>query len=321
MRMRHRIAALGIVTVFGLAPAAAQDYPSHPVHIVVGFGPGASGDVTARILAPPLGRLLSQQFVVENRAGAGSSIGTNYVAHAPKDGYTLLLGTVANTITASLMSHQGFDFSADLTPVAFIATQPNIVAVHPATGVTSIAGLIRLARAQPDRLSFGSAGVGTGTHFFGELFNVMAGIKLLHVPYTGSAQAVTDLLGGRVQVMFSPASSVLPHVHEGTLTALASTSAARSGVAPELPTVAESGLPGYDTAGWFGLLAPAGTPHEIVDRLARASLEALKMEDVVAAMQQQGFDLHPGPPEELATYLRDDIAKWKRVAAATGLAR
>jgi tripartite-type tricarboxylate transporter receptor subunit TctC len=308
--------------LFGLLPnaAVAEDYPVRPVRLIVGFGPGASGDVAARMIAQPLGRLLGQQFVVENRTGAGSNIATNFVAHAPKDGYTLLLGTVGNTINASY-ANLSFDFVADLAPIVMLATQPNILVVHPSTGVKTVEELIRLARAKPEQLSFPSGGVGSGSHFSGELFNVMAGTKLVHVPYAGTAQGVTDLLGGRVQVMFSPASSVLQHVQDRKLFALASTQLKRTSAAPELPTVSESGLPGFDTAGWFGLLAPAGTPKDILDRLERATRAAMKTDEFILPMRQQGFDLEDSTPIEFAAFIQKDMAKWARVAVAAGLKR
>jgi tripartite-type tricarboxylate transporter receptor subunit TctC len=268
--MPHRrgsAVAFALVALVGGA-ATAQDYPNRPVRVVVGFGPGASGDIAGRVLAQKLSQILGQQFIVENRTGAASNIATNYVAKAPKDGYTLLQATVANTISAALTPNLPYDLTRDLVPVSLFATVPNLVLVHPSVGVKTIAGLIRLAREKPDGLAFGSAGVGSGSHFSAELFNVMAGIKLVHVPYPSTAQAVTDLLAGRVQVVFSPASSALQFVEEGRIIALASTGAKRTSVAPDLPTVSESGLPGYDTSGWFGLMAPAGVPRDIIERLA-----------------------------------------------------
>src|SRR5262249_53807612 len=294
--------------------AEAQSYPARPVRIVIGFGPGASGDIAARVLAQSLSQQLGQQFIVENRSGAGSNIATNFVAHAPNDGYTLLQGTVANTINPVITPNLGFDVIKDF------ATLPNIVVVHPSLGVHTVQELIKLAREKPGQLSFGSAGVGGTSHFTGELFNVMAGINLVHVPYPGTAQAATDLLSGRVQVMFSPASTVLQFVADGKLVALASSTFRRASVAPDLPTVSEAGLPGFDTAGWFGLLAPAGTAREIIDRLAAASNEAAKSPDVVATLARQGFDMAGGSPEEFAAFIRNDLAKWERVASAAGLA-
>jgi tripartite-type tricarboxylate transporter receptor subunit TctC len=317
MRLVRGVAGLALLAVLASA-AAAEDYPTRPVRIILGFGPGASGDVTARILAPPLGRLLGEQFVIENRTGAASNIASAYVAHAAKDGYTLLLGTNGNTVNAAFSPNLGYRFPDDFAPIALIATQPNLVVAHPSIGVKTIAELIALAKAKPDGLLFGSAGVGSGSHFAGELFNLMAGTRLVHVPYAGSAQAATDLLGGRVQIMFAPASSVLQHVQDGKLIALATTQLTRTSAAPDLPTVSEAGLPGYDMQGWFGLLAPAGTPARIVERLVRATEAVTKMDEFTKPMEVQGFEVAFGGPDELSAFVRQDIAKWSRVVAAMG---
>ena len=301
--------------------AIAETYPTHPVRIIMGFGPGASGDIAARVLAQALTRILGQQFVVENRSGAGSNIASNFVAHAPKDGYTLLQGTVANTINSVITPNLGFDFVKDFSPISLFATLPNILVVHPSLGVSTVQEFIKLAREKSAQLSYGSAGVGGTSHFTGELFNVMAGTNLVHVPYPGTAQAATDLLGGRVQVMFSPASTVLQFVAEGKLVALASTTLNRASAAPQLPTIAESGIPGFDTAGWFGLLAPAGTDRDVIERLTAASTDAAKSPDVIDTMARQGFDMAGGTPEAFAAFIRDDLAKWERVASAAGLKR
>jgi len=313
--------ALAMGSLTGISTAAAEDYPVRPVRIIIGFGPGASGDIAARVLAQKFGMLFGQQFVVENRTGAGSNIATNFVAHAPKDGYTLLQGTVANTINAATAPNLNFDLMKDFAPVALFTTLPNILVVHPAIGAKTVNDLIGIARATPGQLSFGSAGVGSGSHFTGELFNVMAGTKLVHVPYAGTAQALTDLLAGRLQVMFSPASTVLQHVSEGKITALASTGLQRASAAPDLPTVSDAGIPGFDTSGWFGLLAPAGVSRDVIERLARATNEAAKAPDVVAALRPQGFDMEGGTPAEFAAFVRSDLEKWSRVATAAGLKR
>jgi len=313
------LAALAALVALTGAAWAADDYPVRPVRIIAGFGPGATIDVTARVLAPKLGQALGQQFVVENRTGAGSNLAADFVAQAPKDGHTLLVGTIANTINASLGQKLNHDFAKDFAPIALVATVPNILVVHPSIGVKSVDDLIKLARAKPDALSYGSAGAGTALHLSAELFKVMTGTKMVHVPYAGSNQAVADLLTGRVQVMFSPASTILPHVREGKLIALASTQLKRASVAPELPTMAEAGLPGFDTSVWSGLLAPAGTPREAVDKLARAINEALRSRDVIEPLQKQGIDILGGTPEEFAAYIQSEIAKWTRVAAAAGL--
>src|SRR4051794_37689944 len=201
------------------APDAAEDYPGRPVRVVIGFGPGATADITLRTLTPKLGSALGQQFIVENRTGAGSNLAADFVAHTPKDGYTLLVGTIANTINAAMAQKMNHDFEKDFAPIALVATVPNILVVHPSIGVKSVDDLIKLARAKPDGLSYGSSGAGSALHLSAELFKFMTGTKMVHVPYAGSNQAVADLLTGRVQVMFSPASTVLQHVQEGKLIA------------------------------------------------------------------------------------------------------
>ena len=218
-------------------------------------------------------------------------------------------------------SNLTYDLVKDFAPITLIATLPNILVVNESVPVRSVKELIALARSRPDYLSFGSSGVGSGSHFSGELFNVMAGIKIQHVPYAGTAQAATDLLAGRIHVMFSPASTVLGFVADHRLAALAVTGAQRAGAAPELPTIAEAGLPGYDTSNWYGLLAPAGVPPDIVRRLAEACNEAARSPDVTAPLALQGFDTLQGSPQAFADFIKTDVARWSRVAAAAGLKR
>jgi tripartite-type tricarboxylate transporter receptor subunit TctC len=297
----------------------AQDYPARAVHIMVGFGPGTGADISARVIGQRMGQILGQQFVIENKAGAGSSLAAEFVARAPKDGYTLLMATIANPIVAVVNSNLTYDFPKDFAPVVRLTTIPNILVVHPSVGAKTVKELIALAKEKPDLLSFGSSGVATGTHLSGELLKVMTGIKMVHVPYGGSPQAVTDLLAGRIQVLFSPASTVLQHVREGKLVALASTEAKRTAIAPELPTMAEAGLPGFETGLWFGLLAPAGTPKPAIDKLNRAGNEALKAEDVSKVLSPQGIDLVGGSAEDFARYLDTEMKRWASVAAAAGL--
>ena len=306
-----------------LAPVAtaarAQDYPARPVHVIVGFGAGSGADVSARVIGARMSQILGQQFVVENKAGAGSSLAAEAVARAPKDGYTLLMATIANPILAVVNSNLSYNFPKDFAPVVRLTTTPNILVVHPSVGVKTVKELIALAKAKPDALSFGSSGVATGTHLSGELLKVMTGIKMVHVPYGGSPQAVTDLLTGRIQLLFSPASTVLQHVREGKLVALASTEAKRTAAAPELPTMAEAGLPGFETGLWFGLLAPAGTPKAAIDKINRAGNEALKAEEVTKVLSPQGLDLVGGSPEDFARYLDSEMKRWAEVATAAGL--
>ncbi len=324
MRTLHRrtltwIAALTGIAALAMAAQAADDYPSRTVRMIVGFGPGATIDVSARTITPKLSQVFNQQFVIENKTGAGSSLAADFVAHAPKDGYTLLVGTIANTINAAIGQKLNFDFEKDFAPITLVATVPNILVVHPSLGVKSVDELIKLAKSKPNALSYGSAGAGSALHLSAELFKSMAGIKMVHVPYPGSNQAVADLLTGRVQVMFSPASTVLPHVRAGKLIALASTQLKRASVAPDLPTMAEAGLKGFDTSVWSGLLAPAGTPPEVIDKLAREINKAIKSPDVIEPLKKQGIDLLGGSPKEFTDYIHSEIAKWSRVAVAAGM--
>jgi tripartite-type tricarboxylate transporter receptor subunit TctC len=304
----------------GLVPSAqAEDYPARPVRIIVGFIPGSSADITARVLGQHMGQILGQQFVVENKSGAGSSLAAEYVARAPKDGYTLFLGSSANITNATINPNLTFDMAKDFAPIALVTSAAVILVVHPEIGVGSVQELIALAKKKPGEVLYASTGVGTAPHLSGELFAMRAGIKLVHVPYQGSPQAVTDLLAGRTSMMFSPASAVVAQVESGKLKALASAAAKRPSIAPNLPTMAEAGMPDFDTSIWFGLMAPAETPREIVDKLARAASEALKSKELLASLHPQGFDALSGGPEDFARTIQHEIKRWGDVAQAAGL--
>ncbi|MBY0338669.1 MAG: tripartite tricarboxylate transporter substrate binding protein [Acetobacteraceae bacterium] len=315
---RALMGALAAMPVATRAWAQAADFPSRPLRLTLGFPPGSAADVAARLVAPGLSAQLGQPVVVENRPGAGSSIAAEVAARAAPDGYSLFLGSVANTINASLQRDLSFDFARDFAPVAPLVTAPNILVVHPSVPAASVAQLIALGRERPGTLFFASSGVGTAPHLSGELLNLVAGTRMTHVPYPGSGQAVTDLLAGRVGVMFSPASTVLPHIAAGRLRALASTGAARTAAAPELPTMIEAGLAGFESAVWFGLLVPAATPRPVVDRLAGAAQAALAQAELRAALTGQGFDLMEGGPDALARHIAEETAKWARVVDASG---
>jgi tripartite-type tricarboxylate transporter receptor subunit TctC len=304
-----------------VAPAAtrAQDFPTRPIRVIVGFGPGSGADITARVVGARMSQILGQQIVVENKPGAGSSLAAEAVARAPKDGYTLLMATISQPINAAVVPNLNFDFVKDFAPIALVSTTANLLVVHPSIGVKSVSELIALAKQKPDSLSFGSSGVATGTHLAAELFKVLAGVKMVHVPYGGSAQAVTDLLAGRIQLLFSPISTVISHVHDGKLVALAATEAKRAAIAPEIPTMAEAGLPGFDTGLWFGLLAPAGTPRAAVERISAAVNEALKSDEVAKALNPQGIDLLGGRPDDFARYIDSEMKRWDTVARSAGL--
>jgi tripartite-type tricarboxylate transporter receptor subunit TctC len=311
---------LFVLVAFGVSNAQAQsDYPTRPVRLVVGFGPGSAADITARLLAQRLTQNMGQPFVVENRGGAGSSIGAELVARAEKDGYTLFIGTNANVINAVISPNLPFNFVKDFAPVALSASAPIILVVHPSTGVTSVAELIALAKSKPGEIFFGSSGVATGPHLAGELFNMRTGVKLVAVQYQGSAAAMGDLLSGRITVMFAPASTVLAQIEEGKLKALASAAAKRPGVAPDLPTMEEAGVPDFDTSIWFGVMAPAGTPRGVIDRLSRAINEALQAPEVLTALRAQGLDPLGGTPEDFARHIESETKKWADVAQGAGL--
>ena len=302
------------------AGAGAQDsYPSRPVRLMVGVAPGSTADISLRILALKLSQIMGGQFVVENRTGAGTSLAAQTVVQSPKDGYTLMYGGSANTVNATLSPNLGFDITKDLEPIDRIAAVPNILVVHPSLGVSSVADLIALAKSKPGEILFASSGVGTSPHLSAELFKLMAGVNLMHVPYSGSSQAVNDVITGRVPVMFMPASTALPQIRSKALVALASTHAKRLAMMPELPTMAEAGLPGYETGVWNGLLAPAGTPRPVIDRLAQAADEALKSDDVSRRSTPTASCRSARAPEEMAQFMRNEIDKWAKVVVAAGM--
>ena len=317
--MRVLKLCFGLFLIMGLAAAAEGDYPSRPVRIVVGFGPGSAADLTARVVAQRLSRTMGQQFIVENKPGGGSTVAADQVVRGSKDGYTLFMGTVANVINGVMQPNLAFDFSRDLAPIVYATSSPNILVVHPSTGVNNVKELIAVLKAKPEQVFYGSSGVGTSPHLSGELFNMMAGTKMVHVPYSGSAQAVTDLLAGRTQVMFSPASTVLQYVESGQLKALASSERTRASAAPDLPTVAEAGLPGFDTSVWFGFMGPTGLSQEVIEKLSRAIDEALGNDEVTKPLRAAGLDIKGGTPEAFGAFIASETTKWNGVVTAAGL--
>ena len=310
--------ASAIIAVSSATALRADDYPNKPVRLVVGFIPGSAADITARVLGTRMGQILGQQIVVETKPGAGSSIAADFAAHAPADGYTLYLGSSAN-ITNSALNPKLTDISKDLAPIALATTVPVILVVHPSTGINSVAELIARAKSKPGEVLYASTGVGTAPHLAAELFAQRAGLKLLHVPYQGSPQAVTDLLAGRTTMMFSPASAVLGLVEAGKLKALASAAHKRPAVAPNIPTMAEAGMPDFDTSIWFGLMAPNGTPRAVIAKLTRTLREAQSSSEAQTALRTQGFDMITGGPEDFARMMQSESKRWSQVATAAGL--
>jgi tripartite-type tricarboxylate transporter receptor subunit TctC len=301
-----------------LAPAAAlaQAYPSKPVRLIVPFAPGGTTDVLARLLAQKLGEGLGQQFVIENRPGAGGNIGTELAVRSPGDGYTLVMsfdGTMA--INPSVYRNLTYDAQKDLAPVANVAQVPLLIVVHPAVPAASIAEFVALAKASPKRINYSSAGHGSTGHLTGELFAARAGIEMVHVPYKGGGQAVQDLLGGQIQMLVTALPTVEGHLKGGKLRALAFTSAKRVPGAPAVPTLAESGYAGFDVLSWYGVLAPAATPREIVGRLNAEINGALRSSEVRERLAALGAEPTGGTPEQFAATIRADTARWAKVVA------
>ena len=299
--------------------ASAQTYPAKPVRVLVGFPPGSAVDITARTVGARITDTLGQPFIVESRPGASSNIATEVAAKAPPDGYTLFLATIANTINATLYPKLPFDFVRDFAPLILTAATPNLLAVHPSLPVRSVAELIALAKKRPGQLNYASSGAGSSPHLSAELFKSMTGVKMTHIPYKGSPLAVADLVAGEVALMFSPTSTVLPHVQVGRLRALGISTSSRLASLPDLPTIAEAGLPGYETITWFGFVAPAGTPAPVIARLNSDILKVLQSTDVRRTFAAQGIEALGGTPEQFAAYIRDEIAKWAKVIRTAGM--
>jgi tripartite-type tricarboxylate transporter receptor subunit TctC len=296
------------------ATVAAQTYPTKPLRMVVPFPPGGTTDILGRVAAQKLGEALGQQVIVDNRPGAGGNIGTELVAKSPPDGYTLLTDPGSTlTINPSLFAKLPFDPLKDFAPVTILAAVPNLLVVHPSLPVRSVKELIALAKAKPGQLNYASSGAGQSTHLSMELFKSMAHVNMIHVAYKGSSPAITDLLGGHVLLMFDNMPSALPHAKAGKLRGIAVSTARRSPVMPDVPTVAESGLPGFEVSVWFAVLAPAATPREIVERLNGILVKALQSADVRERLSSQGAEPIGGTPADFTAVMKRDLAKWAKV--------
>ena len=311
-----------LLVLLGMLPdAQAQPYPNRPIKLVIGFAAGSSADVAARIVGEGMSRPLGQPVLVESRPGASSNIAADAVVKADADGYTIFFGSIANVINKAVGLGNALDLGKDLKPVALLCVVPNILVVNPGVKANTVAELIALAKAEPGKLNYGSAGVGSTPHLSAELFNAMAGVKMVHVPYKGTAQAAQDLVGGSLQVMFAPSSTVLGLIEGKQLRALAWTISKRSPVLPDLPTAIEAGLPGFETAIWFGINGPAALPADIADKLAAAAASSVASEAVVKAFRAQGIEPLTGGPAEYARYITTETAKWTDVVAKAGLAK
>jgi tripartite-type tricarboxylate transporter receptor subunit TctC len=311
------LVGLASIAVAGLGPARALDYPTRPVHIVAGYPAGGTVDILARLVGQYLSEKLGQQFVIDNRAGAGNNIGTGLVVNAAPDGYTLLLVNPANGINATLYDNLPFNFIRDIVPVAGIMRVPNVMEVNPAVPAKTVAEFIAYARANPGKVNMASSGNGTSVHVSGELFKMMSGVDMLHVPYRGAAPALTDLMGGQVQVIFDNLPSSLEYIKAGKLRALAVTTTTRSDALPGVPTVAET-VPGYEASAWFGLGAPKGTPPEIVEKLNTAVNAGLADPKLKARLADLGGAMLVGPPAVFGKLIAEETEKWAKVVKFSG---
>ena len=309
----------GSGAAFAQTPGAAQPYPAKPVRVIVAFSAGGTTDILARAIGQKLTQAMGQQFIVDNRPGAGGTIGTDMVAKSPPDGYTLLIGSTSSiAVNVSLYAKLPYDPVRDLTPVMQVATGAFVIAVHPSLPVANVRELIALAKSRPGQLNFGSSGNGTSLHLAAELLKSMAGISMTHVPYKGASAAIPDLVAGQLQLMFSDMPPFAPHVAAGRLRAIAVTTSKRSSVLPNLPTVAESGVPGYEATSWYGYLAPAGTPRRIIDQLVAELTRAVQSADMKERYHTLGIETYTGTPEQFGTYIQSETAKWAEVVRKSG---
>lgn len=308
---------LGAILITPLT-AAAQQYPTKAIRFVVPFAPGGGTDIIGRVVAQALNDALGQPVVVDNRGGAGSTLGTEIVAKSPADGYTILFGNISLAFNATLYIKLRYDTIRDLAPISLSAVQPNILVTHPGLPAKNLKEFIELARANPGKYNYASAGTGSGTHLAAELLKLQTKIDIVHVPYKGTGPALTDLLGGQINMMVSTFASALPHVKSGRMRALGVTTAKRSPAAPDVPTLIEGGVAGYDYSTWYGLLAPAGTPKLIIDMLNATNRKVLTRDDIKQRLESQGVDPIVNTAAEFTAYVKSETEKWGKVVKATG---
>ena len=315
---------LGLLVACGAAamvPAAAQTppWPNKPIRYIVPFAPGGTTDILARVVSEKLGPALGQTIVIDNKAGQGGSAGSAELARAAPDGYTIGGGTISShAINATLYDKLSYDPATSFEPITMYATQPNVLLVHPSVPANNVRELVALLKANPEKYSYGSAGIGTSQHISGELFKTMSGVRMQHIPYRGSGQMLPELLGGTLPIAFDNVASAIPHIKAGKLRALAVTTAQRSSATPEVPTLAESGLAGYELSSWQAVFAPAGTPKPIVDRLYTEISRILKMPDIQKRLGELGLDLSGMPPAELAAVIKADVPRLGKVVKDSG---
>lgn len=321
MKIQHPLVSIAaLMLLAGTQAATAQSWPSKPIRIISPYPPAGANDLLARIIAPKLSEQLGQGVVVENRAGATGNIGAELVAKAPADGYTLLMGQAGNlTINISLMAKIPFDPVRDFSPVTMVASTPNVLVVHPSMPVRTVRDLIALAKLKPGQINYATSGIGSPGHLAAELLNKAAGIRLVHIPYKGAAPALLDVVAGNAHLYFTSAVSAQPFIPSGRLRMVAVASAKRSPSLPEVPTVAEAGFPDFDVSSWWGVVAPAGTPREVVLRLQTEIHRVIALPEIRAKLAEQGLDIATNTPEQFAAYIKTETAKWAKLIREVGV--
>lgn len=315
----NKIKYLTILLLWVSVAASAQSFPVKPLRIILGFPPGGATDIAARAVAQKLTENFGQQVIVDNRPGAASNIGAEAVARAAPDGYTMFLGSVSTSINPSLYARLSYDPQRDFAAVAHVATTPFLLVVHPSMPVQNVRELIAFAKARPEQINYATAGAGSGAHLFMELFASLSGVRVINVAYRGAAAATTDVLAGQVPMMFDNIFTTLPLARSGKFRALAVSTAQRSAIAPEIPTVAEAGVPGYDANAWFGLFAPAAVPKDIITRLNAEVIRGLQTADMRERLRALGVTPGSGTPEQFAAFFRNEVAKWAKVVKSAGV--
>jgi tripartite-type tricarboxylate transporter receptor subunit TctC len=313
------LVALAMLSLAAAAPSRAQDYPSHPVKMIVPFGAGGPTDIFTRLLAEELRKALKEPFVMENRPGAGTIIGTEAAAKSPPDGYTLLMISATQTTTETLVPNKSYKLLRDFVPVASLLNSELVMVVHPSVPVNTVKDFIALAKSKPGALNYASSGVGSNYHMAGELFKNLTGTDILHVPYKGSSGARNDIISGQIEMMFDSVPSMAPMIQAGRVKALGTTGKVRSAILPDIPTLSEAGVPGYEATIWIGLMAPAGTPQPIVTLLSSEINKILARADVIEAWRKQGATAMSMTPDQFGEYVQSEIDKWARVIKANGI--